>query len=113
MSTRRDGQRRRNHTPSGRSRPTSRALRIELRPGDGGADAELFAQELTRAVLAWLRRRGWSAATRDEQTRMTVVLVEGCDDEAALLRLAGSHRIQRIPRNDAKGAGTPRPSASR
>ena len=103
MSTRDDGRRKNRAATSGATPSTHRALRVEVRPGDGGADAELFARELTHAVQAWLRRRGWSASRQNDQTRMLVVLVDGCDDEPALLRLAGSHRVQRIPRNDSKG----------
>jgi protein subunit release factor B len=37
---------------------------IEIRPGQGGADARAFAATLSAAVKAWARRRGWPVSQR-------------------------------------------------
>jgi peptide chain release factor 1 len=77
-------------------------LAIELRPGEGGDDAFAFCQELRTAVLAYARRRGDVAHVAGSPgSRTLVVVVDG--DRRAYERLAGVHRVQRIPKSDRRG----------
>lgn len=75
-------------------------LVIELRAGEGGQDAMLFCQELRAVVAAYARQRSDPAqiVPGPSGTRTLTINVEG--DRAAYERLAGVHRIQRIPKND-------------
>jgi protein subunit release factor B len=49
---------------------------IEIRPGQGGADALAFAATLSAAVKAWARRRGWPVSQQHPSggRTMTVTL---------------------------------------
>jgi protein subunit release factor A len=75
---------------------------VELRPADGGSDAESFAAALAEAFTARARRRQ-EAVTRHVGAARTVQLTLATTDLPAWQWLAGSHRIQRIPRNDPRG----------
>ena len=87
-----------NHSRPARSLPVV----IELRPGDGGTDAEAFAETLADAFGARARRRN-EAATRRTGASRTLLLTVDTADPPAWRWLAGSHRVQRIPRNDPRG----------
>jgi peptide chain release factor 1 len=78
-------------------------LAIELRPGEGGDDALAFCQDLRTAILAYARRRGDAVqpAAGSRGNRTLVVVVDG--DRRAYERLAGVHRVQRIPKSDRRG----------
>jgi peptide chain release factor 1 len=78
-------------------------LAIELRPGEGGVDAFAFCQELKTAVLAYARRRDDEAhaVAGSPGSRTLVVDVDGA--RRAYERLAGVHRVQRIPKSDRRG----------
>jgi peptide chain release factor 1 len=75
---------------------------LELRPAEGGDDAESFAGELATALTAWARTNRWFVQTRVSPARTTILVVTGAR-EHDLAWLAGAHRVQRIPRNDARG----------
>lgn len=78
-------------------------LLVELRPGEGGDDAFAFCVELKSAVVAYARRRGdaVSAVATPQGTRTLALVVTG--ERPAYERLAGVHRVQRIPKNDRRG----------
>ena len=78
-------------------------LAIELRPGEGGDDAFAFCRELGSAILAYARRRGDTVqyVEGSRGSRTLVVAVDG--DRRAYERLAGIHRVQRIPKSDRRG----------
>jgi peptide chain release factor 1 len=78
-------------------------LTIELRPGEGGDDAYAFCSELKVAIVAHARRRGDAVRPQRAQpgSRTVEVLVDG--HRLAYERLAGVHRVQRIPKNDRRG----------
>ena len=78
-------------------------LTIELRPGEGGDDAYAFCSELKSAIVAYARRRGDVVQPQKAQpgSRTVEVLVDG--HRRGYERLAGVHRIQRIPKNDRRG----------
>lgn len=78
-------------------------LVIELRAGEGGQDAEAFSSELRSAIVAFARkqRHPYEIEPLTAGARTLVVRVTGPLD--AYARLAGVHRIQRVPKNDRRG----------
>ena len=74
---------------------------VEIRPGEGGSDAETFAAELATAFAAYARRHRITA--RIEAGRTITVTVDGPPSRLRLDRFAGVHRIQRIPRSERSG----------
>lgn len=88
------------HHGAMRPTPPRPHLVVEVRPGEGGDDAEAFAAELVAVVCAHLRRTG-NPYRLEGADRTTVIVVDRLDPQ--LVALAGTHRIQRIPRNDPRG----------
>lgn len=83
------------------SRPAG--VRVEIRPGEGGDDAALFAHELAETFGSHARRLG-AVVDRSDSDRTLVLLVKGSEEATQSLgRFAGVHRIQRIPANDRRG----------
>lgn len=74
---------------------------IEIRPGEGGDDAALFASELAEALRAYATNH----QVRVEATggRTIVLKLYGDVSPLDLMRFTGVHRIQRIPKNDRNG----------
>jgi protein subunit release factor A len=72
---------------------------VEIRPGEGGDDALDFADELAGAVAAHARRNGCAASVHKGRT--ITVTISGRLPH--LQDLSGTHRIQRVPRNDRAG----------
>ncbi len=72
-------------------------LMIELLPGEGGDDAFAFCLQLRLAVVAYARQRGDAVRQLEAPpgTRTIGVSING--DRRVYERLAGVHRIQRIP----------------
>lgn len=78
-------------------------VQVEVRPGEGGDDAAVFAKEIMDAIVAQARRQNWTVkAQRNPEARTVAAVVSGTG-VAALEWMAGTHRCQRIPRNDSKG----------
>lgn len=75
---------------------------VEVRPGEGGHDAALFAEELVGVIVALLRRKDVGAEVAGGEGRTVTVSVTG-SPPAMLGRLSGTHRVQRIPASDKKG----------
>jgi peptide chain release factor 1 len=80
-------------TPSG--------VRIEIRPGNGGTDAEEFATELADALCTYATRHQLHPRREVTPTRTVVISVRG--DVHRWERFVGVHRVQRIPRSSARG----------
>jgi len=75
---------------------------LEIRPGEGGDDALAFATDLAGAFASYARREGYRPTVHTGRT--IAVTVTGRDlARLALHRFTGTHRIQRIPRNDRIG----------
>lgn len=72
---------------------------VEIRPGEGGGDAEAFAEELTAAFAGFARREGIEHTV--EAGRTTVVRLAAPAERLAFM--AGVHRVQRIPKNSKAG----------
>ena len=75
---------------------------LEIRAGEGGADAAAFRDELCASILALARRLGHSVRpSQPGQAGRTVrLVVDGPEDPYRVL--AGVHRIQRAPANSAR-----------
>jgi peptide chain release factor 1 len=78
-------------------------LTIELRPGDGGGDAYAFCVELHAALVAYARRRGDTINVSTGRTGSRTLEIAVAGDRRAYERLAGVHRVQRIPKSDRRG----------
>ncbi|TDC54262.1 PCRF domain-containing protein [Actinomadura sp. KC345] len=76
---------------------------VEIRPGEGGADALAFATELAAAIAAWAARRGWPVDRSAAEPGRTIVMTLAGVAEADLAWLSGTHRLQHEPRNDRRG----------
>lgn len=77
--------------------PTPQRTVLEVRPGEGGAEASLFAREVLDVIAAWARRSGVAYTVDGGGGRTHVIVVDGPGVPARLL--AGTHRIQREPVN--------------
>ncbi|WP_352231301.1 peptide chain release factor-like protein [Actinomadura sp. NBRC 104412] len=76
---------------------------VEIRPGEGGADALAFAVELADTVTAWAVRRGWPVDRSAAEPGRTIVITLNGVAEAEVAWLSGTHRLQHEPRNDRRG----------
>lgn len=72
---------------------------VEIRPGEGGAEAGDFADELTATVVAYLRILRATATTSKTAGRTRIIATDLPTER--LSWLAGTHRVQRIPRGSA------------
>lgn len=73
---------------------------VEIRPGEGGDDSVAFSLELADAFISYLRRMGEDVTTTHGRTIILAVSRKAAD---ALERFSGTHRVQRVPKNDRKG----------
>lgn len=73
-------------------------LCIEIRPGEGGEDAVVFAHQLADTVMSWARHLGHPTTRTVDSARQVVIEVQG--PVGSYEQLAGVHRIQRVPTND-------------
>jgi peptide chain release factor 1 len=87
----------------------SRNAIIELRQGEGGDEAALFAADLFRMYMRYAERRGWKTelvgASENAVGGYKEIIVE-VRGEGAYSRLkyeGGVHRVQRVPATEARG----------
>jgi peptide chain release factor 1 len=87
----------------------SRNAIIELRQGEGGDEAALFAADLFRMYMRYAERRGWKtelvSASENAVGGYKEIIVE-VRGEGAYSRLkyeGGVHRVQRVPATEARG----------
>lgn len=82
---------------------------IELRPGTGGLEAELFTTELLRMYRKFAERKGWRFRIFEyDQTplgglKKAVALAEGSGAYGLLRTEGGVHRVQRVPATEKQG----------
>ncbi|KAB2343725.1 peptide chain release factor-like protein [Actinomadura rudentiformis] len=76
---------------------------VEIRPGEGGADALAFAAELADTIAAWAARRGWPVDRAATDPGRTIVMTMAGVPVTQLAWLSGTHRLQHQPRNDRRG----------
>lgn len=72
---------------------------LEIRPGPGGEEAKLWANDLLRMYTKFAGFQGWKVAPVDEG----VIKISGPNAYQALKNEAGVHRVQRIPVTEKRG----------
>lgn len=74
---------------------------IEIRPGAGGDDAYLFAQELADSFATYCHRNSYRWKQKTSDGRMFIYQIS--DDAIPILsHFCGTHKIQRIPKKHNK-----------
>jgi peptide chain release factor 1 len=88
---------------------SERSVIMEIRPGVGGDEAALFANELRRMYVKYAGRKGWTCelleVTETELggLKYGTFTIEG-DDVYKFMRFeSGTHRVQRVPATEASG----------
>jgi peptide chain release factor 1 len=82
---------------------------LEIRSGEGGEEAALFAADLFRMYCRYAEPRGWKVeilSTSDAAAggiKEVIALVTGKDVYGALRFEGGVHRVQRVPATEAQG----------
>lgn len=71
---------------------------IELRPGNGGADAEGFCHELCNSISKYLTRNGWKHSVETATEKGRGFSIDINVPISKVKWLAGTHVVQRIPR---------------
>ena len=83
---------------------------LEIRSGEGGEEAALFAADLYRMYTRFAETRGWKIEILNTSESATggykecIALVTGKDGVYAQLRFEGGvHRVQRVPATETQG----------
>jgi len=72
---------------------------LEIRPGTGGEEARIWAQDLLRMYAKFANSQGWNVSPIDEG----VIKIRGPLAFLKLKNEAGVHRVQRIPKTERYG----------
>ncbi len=72
---------------------------LEIRPGPGGEEARLWADDLLRMYSRYASSQGWKVVPIDEG----VVRIAGPNVYPTLKNEAGVHRVQRVPVTEKRG----------
>jgi len=72
---------------------------MEFRPGPGGEEARLWANDLMRMYTRYAGISGW----KTEQLSDTAVRIRGAAVFTKLQYEAGTHRVQRVPQTERSG----------
>lgn len=72
---------------------------LELRPGPGGEEAKIWANDLMRMYVRYANLLGWKV----EQISDTVIRILGAQAFTKLQYEAGTHRVQRVPTTERSG----------
>lgn len=72
---------------------------IEIRPGAGGDEAKIWADDLRRMYRRFAEKQGWQANVMEDST----LRIKGPDAFTQLAKEAGVHRVQRIPKTERYG----------
>jgi peptide chain release factor 1 len=90
--------------------PTERKNTIlEIRSGEGGEEAALFAADLFRMYTRYAERKGWKVEILSQSESATgglkecIALVTGRDVYSQLRFEGGVHRVQRVPATETQG----------
>ncbi|KAH3901218.1 probable Peptide chain release factor 1, mitochondrial [Saccharomycodes ludwigii] len=83
---------------------------LELRPGVGGTEAMIFAQDLLNMYINYAHHKKWAyrvvSETENEQGNGIVEAILAIDEPGSYDRMkfeSGVHRVQRIPATETKG----------
>jgi peptide chain release factor 1 len=72
---------------------------LEFRPGPGGEEARLWANDLMRMYTRYANILGWKV----EQLSDTAIRIRGLQAFTKLQYEAGTHRVQRVPTTERSG----------
>lgn len=87
----------------------SRTAILEIRPGTGGEESELFAGDLLRMYLRYCETKNWKIDTIELNEspiggiKLAVVEIRGFGAYPLLKLEGGVHRVQRIPKTEKSG----------
>ncbi len=82
---------------------------LEIRSGEGGEEAALFAADLFRMYARYAETKGWKIETMSTSESATgglkeqIALVNGKDVYSQLRFEGGVHRVQRVPATETQG----------
>ncbi len=88
---------------------------VEIRSGTGGDEASLFVGDLVKMYGRYFCRNGLAIRSPRREPgdggRLSKIIIEvsGGGVYGKLKFESGTHRVQRVPETEAKGASTPRP----
>lgn len=74
-------------------------ITLEIRPGPGGEEAKLWADDLLRMYTKYALSRGWKVSYIDEG----IIKISGLLCHERLKNEAGVHRVQRVPVTEKRG----------
>lgn len=77
----------------------SNIITLEIRPGPGGQEAQIWANDLLRMYAKYADSRGWKVTYVDEG----IIKIIGLGAYSALRNEAGVHRVQRVPVTEKRG----------
>ncbi len=72
---------------------------MEFRPGPGGQEASLWADDLANMYIRYANKIGWKVSQIDDN----IINISGFDVYEQLKHETGTHRVQRIPVTEKKG----------
>ncbi len=72
---------------------------LEFRPGPGGEEARIWANDLMRMYTRYASILGW----KTEQLSDTAIRIKGPEAFTKLQYEAGTHRVQRVPSTERQG----------
>lgn len=72
---------------------------LELRPGPGGEEAKIWANDLMRMYIRYANILGW----KTEQLSDNTIRIKGPQAFTRLQYEAGTHRVQRVPSTERSG----------
>ena len=82
---------------------------VEIRAGEGGEEAALFAADLFRMISRWAEKNRWQVEVLSTSEaaaggiKELIALVSGPDVYSKLRYEGGVHRVQRVPATEAQG----------
>ena len=82
---------------------------IEIRPGAGGDEASLFAQQIYRMYTRYAEKQGWKIKILNSQRtnlggiKEIIFEIRGTNAGSQLKHESGVHRVQRIPETEKAG----------
>jgi len=71
----------------------SSAVLLEVKPGVGGEEAKIWADDLLNMYLKYAQRKGWKAAIIEDD----LLQIKGESALSLLQHETGVHRVQRVP----------------
>ena len=87
----------------------NRNLFLEIRAGTGGDEAAIFAGDLFRMYQIYVKNQGWASETVTQHEgehggfKVVIMRVVGKGAYSKLKFESGTHRVQRVPKTEAKG----------